>query len=155
MSSGSRGAWAAASIVRRSAGCAPCLGDELFVREGNQMMPTARALELRQPVRKALAGMEEALATTAVFDPVTSTRPFVLIGSDYFSTLLMPPLAARVAEAAPSVTLQMIDHASSGVFEVLRDGRADIVIDRSLEPPEWVASRKVLQSWLVCCRKWM
>ncbi|MDF0699298.1 LysR family transcriptional regulator [Rhizobium sp. MC63] len=131
------------------------LGDELFVREGNQMMPTARALELRQPVRKALAGMEEALATTAVFDPVTSTRPFVLIGSDYFSTLLMPPLAARVAEAAPSVTLQMIDHASSEVFEVLRDGRADIVIDRSLEPPEWVASRKVLQSWLVCCRKWM
>ncbi|PDT08299.1 LysR family transcriptional regulator [Rhizobium sp. M1] len=129
------------------------LDDELFVREGNQMMPTARALELRQPIRQALAGMEEALATSAVFDPATSTRSFMLIGSDYFSTLLMPPLAARVAEAAPSVTLQMVDHASSEVFEVLRDGRADIVIDRSLEPPEWVASRKVLQSWLVCIAK--
>lgn len=126
------------------------LDDELFVREGNRMMPTSRALDLRGPIRQALAGMEEALAATAAFDPATSTRSFMLIGSDYFSTLLMPPLAARVAEAAPSITLQMIDHASSEVFEMLCDGRADIVIDRSLEPPEWVISRKLFQSWLVC-----
>lgn len=129
------------------------LDDELFVREGNRMMPTARALELREPVRHALAGMEEALVTTAAFDPATSTRSFMLIGSDYFSTLLMPSLAARVAKAAPSITLQMIDYPSSEVFEVLRDGRADVVIDRSLEPPEWIGSQKLLQSWLVCIAK--
>ena len=129
------------------------LDDELFVREGNQMMPTARAFELGEPIRQALAGMEAALATTIAFDPATSTRSFMLVGSDYFSTLLMPPLAARVAEAAPSITLQMIDHPSSEVFEMLRDGRADIVIDRSLEPPDWVGSRKVLRSWLVCIAK--
>ncbi|WVT76530.1 LysR family transcriptional regulator (plasmid) [Sinorhizobium chiapasense] len=129
------------------------LDDELFVREGNQMMPTARAIELSRPIRQALAGMEEALATTVAFDPATSTRSFMLVGSDYFSTLLMPPLAARVAEAAPFITLQMIDHASSEVFEMLRNGRADIVIDRWLEPSEWVESRKVLQSWLVCIAK--
>lgn len=129
------------------------LDDELFVREGNQMMPTARALELREPIRQALAVMEEALATNAAFDPATSTRSFMLIGSDYFSSLLMPPLAALLAKAAPSITLQMIDHASSEVFEMLRDGRADIVIDRSLEPPEWVVSRKLFQSWLVCIAK--
>ncbi|AHG48840.1 LysR family transcriptional regulator (plasmid) [Rhizobium leguminosarum bv. trifolii CB782] len=129
------------------------LDDELFVREGNQMMPTARALQLHEPIRQALAGMEEALTTSVAFDPATSSRSFMLIGSDYFSSLLMPPLAARLAEAAPGITLQMIDHASSEVFEMLRDGKVDIVIDRSLEPPEWVESRKVLQSWLVCIAK--
>jgi DNA-binding transcriptional LysR family regulator len=126
------------------------LDDELFVREGNRMMPTSRALELREPIRQALAGMEEALASPIVFDPAASSRTFVLIGSDYFSTLLMPPLAARLAKAASSITLQMIDHASSEIFDVLSDGRADIVIDRALTPPEWIESRKLFQSWLVC-----
>lgn len=126
------------------------LGDELFVREGNRMMPTSRAVELREPIRQALAGMEEALVSATVFDPATSSRSFVLVGSDYFSTLLMPPLAARLAEVGSSITLQMIDHASSEVFEILSSGRADIVIDRALVPPEWIKSQKLFQSWLVC-----
>ena len=37
-------------------------GDALFVRDGNRMVPTARALELGGPVRAALAGLEEALS---------------------------------------------------------------------------------------------
>lgn len=126
------------------------LDDELFVREGNRMMPTSRALALREPIRQALAGMEEALASASTFDPASSSRSFMLVGSDYFSTLLMPHLAARVTELAPSITLQMVDHASSEVFDLLRGGRADIVIDRSLEQPEWIGARKILQSWLVC-----
>lgn len=126
------------------------LGDDLFVREGNRMMPTSRALQLREPIRQALAGMEEALATVAGFDPATATRSFMLIGSDYFSTLLMPPLAARLAKEAPCITLQMIDHPSNEVFAILGNGSADIVIDRALEPPEWIGSRKLFQSWLVC-----
>lgn len=126
------------------------LGDELFVRDGNRMMPTPRALELREPVRRALADLEEAFAAAAAFDPSTSSRSFMLIGSDYFSTLLMPPLAARVTKQAPHATLQMIDHPSAEAFGILSDGRADIVIDRALETPEWIGSRKLLRSWLVC-----
>ena len=50
------------------------LDDELFVREGNRMMPTSRALALREPIRQALAGMEEALASASTFDPASSSR---------------------------------------------------------------------------------
>jgi DNA-binding transcriptional LysR family regulator len=126
------------------------LGDELFVRDGNRMMPTPRALQLKEPVRRALAGIEEALAANAAFDPQASTRSFMLIGSDYFSALLMPKLTARVTPVAPSVILQMMDYPSADVFGLLSDGRADIVLDRSLETPEWIASRKLFRSWLVC-----
>lgn len=125
-------------------------GDELFVRDGNRMMPTPRALELRQPLRDALAMIEDALAENAPYDPATSTRSFMLVGSDYFSTLLMPRLAAHVSRQAPSIVLQMIDHPSGEVFPLLSEGRADIVVDRALETPEWIASRKLFGSWLMC-----
>jgi len=126
------------------------LGDELFVRDGNRMMPTPRALQLKEPVRQALVQIEEALAANVAFDPRTSTRSFILIGSDYFSTLLMPKLAAIVTPIAPSLILQMIDHPSTDVFGLLSDNRADIALDRTLETPEWIASQKLFRSWLVC-----
>ncbi|MDG4885536.1 LysR family transcriptional regulator [Mesorhizobium sp. WSM4884] len=126
------------------------LGDELFVRDGNRMMPTPRALQLKEPVRQALVQIEEALAASAAFDPRTSTRSFMLIGSDYFSTLLMPKLAARVTPTAPSIVLQMMDYPSADVFGLLSDGKADIVLDRALETPEWIASQRLFRSWLVC-----
>ncbi|WP_245487648.1 LysR substrate-binding domain-containing protein [Mesorhizobium sp. M4A.F.Ca.ET.022.05.2.1] len=113
-------------------------------------MPTPRALQLKEPVRQALVQIELALTANATFDPRTSTRSFMLIGSDYFSALLMPKLAAKVAPVAPSITLQMIDHPSTDVFGLLGDDRADIALDRALETPEWIVSHKLFRSWLVC-----
>ena len=59
--------------------------------------------------------MEEALSAVARFDPATASQTFRISGSDYFSTLLMPRLAAAVMPEAPGVTLQMLDHPSSEV----------------------------------------
>jgi len=126
------------------------LGDDLLVRDGNRMVPTPRALQLKEPVHLALVQIEEALAASAAFDPATSTRSFMLIGSDYFSALLMPKLTARVTPMAPSIVLQMMDYPSADVFGLLSEGKADIVLDRALETPEWIASRKLFRSWLVC-----
>lgn len=126
------------------------LGDELFVRDGNRMLPTARAVELQSVVREALARVEDALSAAVTFDPVSSAQSFMMVGSDYFSTLLMPQLAARLSPLAPSATFQMIDAPSSGAFALLSEGRADLVVDRKLETPEWIASRRLFNSWLVC-----
>ncbi len=77
------------------------IGDELFVREGNRMVPTERSLSLREPIRDALRRMEDALSAVARFDPAVATQTFRISGSDYFSTLLMPRLAARIAPRRP------------------------------------------------------
>lgn len=126
------------------------IGDELFVRDGNRMVPTPRALQLKEPVRAALQGMEEALATVAGFDPATSSQTFVLQGSDYFSTLLMPRLAQQVVSEAPSVTLQMLDHPSSEVFRLLSDGFTDAAVDRELDPPDWIIRKTLFHSYILC-----
>ncbi|WP_353643129.1 LysR substrate-binding domain-containing protein [Mesorhizobium sp. WSM2239] len=119
-------------------------------RHDSRKRRTPRALQLKEPVRRALLQIEEALAASSAFDPGSSTRSFMLIGSDYFSTLLMPKLAARVTLIAPSTVLQMMDYPSADVFGLLSDRKADIALDRALETPEWIASQKLFRSWLVC-----
>jgi DNA-binding transcriptional LysR family regulator len=125
------------------------IGDELFVREGNRMVPTQRALLLREPIREALRRMEDALAVVARFDPTAATQTFRISGSDYFSTLLMPRLAAGVMSEAPGVTLQMLDNPSSEVVPLLGDGAVDMAVDVSFDVPEWVCGRRLFQSFTV------
>ncbi len=126
------------------------VGDELFVRDGNRMVPTPRALQLKEPVRAALQQMEEALAAAIGFDPAISRQTFVLLGSDYFSTLLMPRLAQQMVPGAPSVTLQMLDYPSREVVRLLSEGAIDAAVDRTLEMPEWIMRKTLFHSYILC-----
>lgn len=125
------------------------VGDELFVREGNRMVPTPRAVALREPIRDALRQVESALSAVARFDPATATQTFRISGSDYFSILLMPRLTAEVSPEAPGVTLQMLDHPGGEALRLLGDGAIDMGVEASFDVPEWVSSRVLFQSFIV------
>jgi DNA-binding transcriptional LysR family regulator len=125
-------------------------GDELFVRDGNRMVPTPQALAMREPIRSALQQMEDALSAIAGFDPAISSQTFKISGSDYFSTLLMPRLAEAVTPEAPGVTLQMLDYAAGEVRDLLSEGTVDVAVDRALEMPDWICGRTLFQSYIVC-----
>lgn len=124
-------------------------GDALFVRDGNRMVPTPRALQLQEPVRTALASIEEALSSAAGFDPARSQRTFRILGSDYFSSLLMPGLAAAVAAEAPGVTLQMLDRPSSEIATQLSEGKFDVAVGPPFPVPEWIAQERLHDSYIV------
>jgi DNA-binding transcriptional LysR family regulator len=124
-------------------------GDVLFVRDGNRMVPTARALQLKEPVRTALGQLQEAFSKTLGFDPARSEQTFVILGSDYFSTLLMPHLATLVAPVAPSVTLQMLDHPSSQIAAHLSDGKIDIAVGPTSTTPDWISQKRLFDSHIV------
>jgi DNA-binding transcriptional LysR family regulator len=124
--------------------------DDLFIREGGRMVPTSKAEAMREPVRAVIAGIEGAFAVAAPFDPATSDRSFRLLGSDYFSTLLMPSLSARALRAAPRIILQMIDMPSSEVASALANGLVDAALSPStIDPPDYVACRTLFCSWVV------
>ncbi len=126
------------------------VGDELFVRDGNRMVPTARALQLKEPVRAALRQMAEALGAIAGFDPATADQAFVIVGSDYFSSLLMPRLAGQAVPEAPGVLLQMLDRPTVEIFPALSEGRCDLAVDRIRETPEWIGCATMFHSYILC-----
>jgi DNA-binding transcriptional LysR family regulator len=119
------------------------LGDELFVRRGNDMIPTPRAEALAERIRDALVQVEQAIAGDAAFDPTRAERIFTLMGADFFSIQVMPALSEQFARAAPGIRLRLIDSGSGDVERFLRDNVIDAALERPLEMPDWV-SRELL-----------
>ena len=122
------------------------LNDELFVRRGNDMVPTPRAEALAERVRDALAQVEQALYGDARFDPARAERTFTLMGADFFATLLMPDFAERVANLAPGISLRMLDSATGDVERLLRENAIDVALERPLQVPDWVSYQVLFRS---------
>ncbi len=123
-------------------------GDPLFLREGNRMVPTARAEAMAGPVRSALSAIERTLSAPEEFDPASSDRRFRVLGSDYFSTLVMPPLSAIAEAEAPGVVLQLID-LPGGPERQLAEGAVDLCLDISRPMPDWIGTEALFRSELV------
>lgn len=122
------------------------LNDQLFIRRGNDMIPTPRAEDLAEPVRAALAGIERAFEASGAFEPGRMERTFTLMGADFFSLLFMPSLAGRVQSIAPRVSLRLRDSAAGDVARMLLDDAIDIALERPLDLPEWVSSLPLFRS---------
>lgn len=114
------------------------LGDPLFLREGQALVPTGYALSLQGPVKAALAALEAALAGPGRFDPAGIDRSFTLGASDYFHEMLMPALAAHLAEVAPNARLKMLPAAPGRFPADLAEGRFDLVLSVPSEVPDWI-----------------
>jgi DNA-binding transcriptional LysR family regulator len=119
------------------------LNDELFVRRGNDMLPTPRAESLAERVRDALAQVEEALSGDTRFDPTSADRVFTLMGADFFSSWLLPALSERISKIAPRVALRMVDSAKGDTERLLTENVIDAALERPLDMPEWI-SRQLL-----------
>lgn len=122
------------------------LGDPLFIRIGNEMVPTARAETICEDVRSALKEIERVLAEDALFDPARASRVFTLRGADFFSMWLMPDLFEEIAREAPHVRIRFLDSGRGEMAGLLQDGSVDIVLDRPLEAPAWISSQLLFRA---------
>lgn len=122
------------------------LADELFVRRGNDMVPTPRAEALAEPVREALAQLEQALYGDTRFEPASADGVFTLMGADFFATFLMPDLAERIAAVAPGIALRMVDSAFGDVERLLRENVIDLALERPADMPDWISNRPLFLS---------
>src|SRR5690242_20670451 len=72
------------------------------------VVPTARALELGEPVADILARVGRVIASAAPFDAATSSRRFVIGAPDAVMASLMGPLLERLGRKAPHVDISLI-----------------------------------------------
>ena len=103
------------------------LGDELLVRKGRSLQPSARALQLWPQVREALRNLQTSLAPS-LFDPATAETVFVLAMADATAAELMPGLVAVLGEEAPGVSLRVLPLTTRDPRKLLDDGQADLAI---------------------------
>ncbi|WP_326952888.1 LysR family transcriptional regulator [Amycolatopsis sp. NBC_01286] len=82
--------------------------DELLTRVGNTSRLTPLAVQLKERVRVALAGVDRVFTAAADFDPAATTREFSFVVSDYGAAVLGPALATLLDTAAPGAQLRML-----------------------------------------------
>jgi DNA-binding transcriptional LysR family regulator len=83
------------------------LNDPLFLRTPKGVVPTARAIELAEPIADILARARSVIATARPFDPATSTRRFIIGAIDGIATAVLPPLLAAVRRTAPGIDISL------------------------------------------------
>ncbi|TFW26007.1 LysR family transcriptional regulator [Massilia arenosa] len=99
--------------------------DPLLVRAGRGLVPTPRALELREQVGAIVAAAQAALRPADKLDLPTLERTFTLRTTDGFVENFGPALLARVRKDAPHVRLRFV-HKADKDSAPLRDGRVDL-----------------------------
>jgi DNA-binding transcriptional LysR family regulator len=103
--------------------------DELFVRAGQRLVPTAKALELAPTVHVILAGMESLLRPTKPFDPSSATREFALASGEAGELTLLQPLRRKIGEVAPNIGVNWTQASADDAFAALRHGSCHFLID--------------------------
>jgi DNA-binding transcriptional LysR family regulator len=101
------------------------LHDPLFPRAGGGGQATPRARRLAEPVRAALATLEDALGEAAVFDPLQVRRTFRIHMSDIGESRFLPELMTALHECAPGVRVETQPLPRAEITEALDTGRVD------------------------------
>ncbi len=83
-------------------------GDPLLVRAGRGLVPTPRALDLRERIGRIVEDGESMLRPAEALDLASLSRTFTMRSSDGFVENFGPRLVARVSEDAPGVRLRFV-----------------------------------------------
>ncbi len=125
------------------------LKDPLFVRIGPRLEPTDYALTLSEPLRRILDQTEAILSGPPAFDPLEAQDSFRVSGSDFFSELLMPDLAAFLCRTAPGVRVQMVDLMPGQHGGKLESHEIDLALAPHFEIPGWMDWQPIFESPMV------
>ena len=101
------------------------MGDPLLVRAGRGLVPTPRAIELREMVGQLVQDAEAVLRPAEKLDRGRLVRTFTIRTSEGFVENFGPELIARAAKEAPGVLLRFVQKTDRESTS-LRDGTVDL-----------------------------
>jgi len=126
----------ASAMSRTLARLRETTGDPLLVRAGRGLVPTPRAMELRDRVGPLVNDAHAILRPGEESDVGRLVRTFTLRTSEGFVENFGPALIARVSRKAPGVRLRFLSKADKDGAP-LRDGRVDLetgVVEATMSP---------------------
>jgi DNA-binding transcriptional LysR family regulator len=129
------------------------VGDDLFLRTGKGLVPTARATDMAPVLRDALHRIDATLGVEA-FSPAQSTRRFTIAANDHVTAVIVAPLSRELREAAPGVDLVIRPSTRLDLAEQIDLGRIDLAIGIFSQVPPRLNSRTLLaQGEVILMRK--
>lgn len=107
--------------------------DDLFVRAGQRLVPTSKAVSIAPTVHVIVSGMESLLRPTRPFDPSTEKRKFSITGHESHEFSLVDRVRTDGAKLAPGIEMNWASIPTSETLNALRQGTVHLAI-REDEP---------------------
>lgn len=105
------------------------LGDPLFQRSADGLLPTARARDLAAPVAQVLRQIEGAMVSRPAFEPHIAAVTFRLGLQDYPTVVLLPTLLVALQQAMPDVSVNVVAYNDrNAAVDLLDAGMIDAAI---------------------------
>ena len=117
--------------------------DPLLIPAQRGMTPTAKALELLDPLRQALDQVRATLATHRTFDPARAQLTVAIACTDYFQVALVEPLAVALRTRAPGVRLALRNLDLARLDAQLTRGEIDLALMNPRVAPPNLRSRQL------------
>lgn len=103
-------------------------GDPLFVRSGNTMEPTPRALALIEAAREVLDKVGTDIVSTPTFDPLTTRQTMNIALSDVGEVVFLPAILKDLRRLAPNALVRSVSLPAAEVAAGLESGSIDLAV---------------------------
>lgn len=125
--------------------------DELLVRAGNRMVPTALGASLVPSLWAALDSLSKVFEANETFAPATSTVEWKIGCPDFIATIFLSEVVSIIHDEAPSCRVTIYPLSKDlQLSEALASGNLDIVIGNWIDPPDTLHMAPLLQDEIVC-----
>lgn len=103
-------------------------GDPLFVRSGNTMEPTPRAVALIEAARQVLDKVGTDIVSTPTFDPKTTRQTISIALSDVGEVVFLPAILKDLRQLAPNALVRSVSLPAAEVAAGLENGSIDVAV---------------------------
>jgi DNA-binding transcriptional LysR family regulator len=103
-------------------------GDELFIRTSRGLQPTAKAIELMDPIARMIGILRNEVLTPPPFDPEKTTRNFVINSTDLGEITFIPSILKYFREWSSRLSLESVCLAPQELMDAMREGKVDLAI---------------------------
>lgn len=118
-------------------------GDELFVKDGRGIQPTAFARNMWSQIQTPLSALEDAV-NPSQFDPATASRTFRIAATDTFVDMIWGPLRQVIEREAPGINIYAVPNPSIGSADILKAAEAELAISKYTQSESVIRSEHLL-----------
>ncbi|MYM25205.1 LysR family transcriptional regulator [Duganella sp. FT135W] len=123
--------------------------DPLLLPGPRGMRPTARAEELREPLRLALEALGRAVSAAAPFDPAQAEQTWRVAATDYAESTILLPAMAGLRAAAPGTRLAVLELTPPHITRQAEQGLIDLAFHTSEDAPQGMRRRLLFKEHYV------
>jgi len=120
-------------------------GDPLLLPGPRGMLPTARAIELRGPLRETLRALEQVVAPPRPFNPAEADHTWRIMASDYSESTILVPALADLRTQAPGTRLAILSIVPPLLYRQAELGEIDVAFHISDEAPDALHQRSLFK----------